>query len=134
MVMIKDYPVTEEELELIRRSMEVNNNNQEHLHYQNHDDTNDIYNENGTGDLSGLCMKVMTDEQIEVLRKQIAAYATLTQQLADMHKYMAAQQDLTAGISLTPPCRYYCVPLCVCVFFFLYGSLLLVELVIGIFR
>lgn len=100
MVMIKDCPLTEQELELIRRSMEVNN--QEYHHYQNHDD-NDLYNDIGIGDLSGLCMKVMTDEQIEVLRKQIAAYATLTQQLADMHKYMASQQDLTAGISLTPP-------------------------------
>ncbi|KAK1362790.1 Homeobox domain-containing protein [Heracleum sosnowskyi] len=46
--------------------------------------------------LDGLCIKVMTDEQIDVLRKQIAAYATLTQQLAEMHKFMAAQQDLTA--------------------------------------
>lgn len=101
MVMIKDYSLSEEEVELIRRSMEINNHHQEYHHYQNHDDhdQNDIYNDNnGTGDASGLCMKVMTDEQIEVLRKQISAYATLTQQLADMHKVMSAQQDLTAGI------------------------------------
>ena len=94
--MIKDYLVTEEELELITRSMEVNTN-QEAQHYQNHSENNNDILYNTDGDVDGLCMKVMTDEQIEVLRKQISAYATLSQQLAEMHRFFSAQQDLTAG-------------------------------------
>lgn len=43
-------------------------------------------------------MKVMTDEQLETLRKQIAVYATICEQLVEMHKSLSAQQDL-AGIS-----------------------------------
>ncbi|KAL1810599.1 WUSCHEL-related homeobox 8 isoform X1 [Daucus carota subsp. sativus] len=94
--MIKDYLVTEEELELITRSMEVNTN-QEAQHYQNHSENNNDILYNTDGDVDGLCMKVMTDEQIEVLRKQISAYATLSQQLAEMHRFFSAQQDLTAA-------------------------------------
>jgi hypothetical protein len=30
--------------------------------------------------------KVMTDEQIETLQKQIAAYGTICEQLVEMHK------------------------------------------------
>lgn len=98
--MIEDYVVTEEELELITSSMEANNQQQ---HYQNHDD-----NDNDNVNVTGLCFKVMTDDQIEVLRKQISAYATLSNQLADMYKFISAQQDLTAaGILLSPLLNYY---------------------------
>ncbi|OMP07581.1 hypothetical protein COLO4_07208 [Corchorus olitorius] len=44
---------------------------------------------------NGICGKVMTDEQMEELRKQIVAYQDITKQLAEMHKTMSAHQDLT---------------------------------------
>ncbi|KAE8685428.1 WUSCHEL-related homeobox 13 [Hibiscus syriacus] len=45
-------------------------------------------------------VKVMTDEQLETLRNQIAVYASICEQLVEMHKSLTAQQDLT-GISLS---------------------------------
>ncbi|KAH0718280.1 hypothetical protein KY285_014311 [Solanum tuberosum] len=56
---------------------------------------------------SGMFVKVMTDEQMEVLRKQIAVYATICEQLVDLHKSMASQHDL-AGARLG---NLYCDPL-----------------------
>ncbi|KAE8703848.1 WUSCHEL-related homeobox 13 [Hibiscus syriacus] len=44
-------------------------------------------------------VKVMTDEQLETLRNQIAVYASICEQLVEMHKNLTAQQDL-AGLSL----------------------------------
>ncbi|PKI57029.1 hypothetical protein CRG98_022533 [Punica granatum] len=44
-------------------------------------------------------VKVMTDEQLETLRKQIAIYASICEQLVEMHKTLTAQQDL-AGVRL----------------------------------
>ncbi|KAB5557785.1 hypothetical protein DKX38_008694 [Salix brachista] len=46
----------------------------------------------------GLGVKVMTDEQMEMLRKQISVYATICEQLVEMHKALSAQQDF-AGAS-----------------------------------
>ncbi|RZC24159.1 WUSCHEL-related homeobox 8-like isoform X3 [Glycine soja] len=54
-----------------------------------------------------MCVKVMTDEQLEILRKQIAVYATICEQLIEMHKNISAHQDL-AGIRLG---NMYCDPL-----------------------
>ncbi|XP_052202297.1 WUSCHEL-related homeobox 8-like isoform X2 [Diospyros lotus] len=51
------------------------------------------------GDGGGLYVKVMTDEQMELLRRQISAYATICEQLVEMHKAITAQQDL-AGMRL----------------------------------
>ena len=48
---------------------------------------------------NGACGKVMTDEQMEELRKQIVAYAVISEQLAEMHKAMSAHRDFT-GFSL----------------------------------
>ncbi|KAH9710593.1 WUSCHEL-related homeobox 13 [Citrus sinensis] len=42
-------------------------------------------------------VKVMTDEQLETLRKQIAVYATICEQLVEMHKSLSAHQDLAAA-------------------------------------
>ncbi|KAB5556705.1 hypothetical protein DKX38_007614 [Salix brachista] len=39
----------------------------------------------------------MTDEQLETLRKQIAVYAAICEQLVEMHKTLSAQQDLAGG-------------------------------------
>ncbi|MBA0758171.1 hypothetical protein Gotri_021192 [Gossypium trilobum] len=47
-------------------------------------------------------VKVMTDEQLETLREQIAVYAAICEQLVEMHKNLTAQQDL-AGLSLSFP-------------------------------
>ncbi|KAJ6938192.1 WUSCHEL-related homeobox 8-like [Populus alba x Populus x berolinensis] len=55
----------------------------------------------------GLGVKVMTDEQMEMLRKQISVYATICEQLVEMHKAVSAQQDF-AGMGLGNP---YCDPL-----------------------
>lgn len=51
---------------------------------------------NANGDL--MYVKVMTDEQLETLRKQIAVYGTICEQLIEMHRTLSAQQDL-AGFS-----------------------------------
>lgn len=62
---------------------------------------------NGNGNGGMLYVKVMTDEQLETLRKQIAVYATICEQLVEMHKNLTAQQDL-AGVRLG---NIYCDPL-----------------------
>lgn len=48
----------------------------------------------GGGGGGGMFVKVMTDEQMEVLRKQIAAYATICEQLVELHKSLTSQHDL----------------------------------------
>lgn len=48
-----------------------------------------------------LYVKVMTDEQLETLRKQIAVYASICEQLVEMHKNLTAQQDLTGRSTFT---------------------------------
>lgn len=64
---------------------------------------------NGGGILNEvLCVKVMTDEQLEILRTQIAVYATISEQLVEMHKTFTSQQDLAAGARLG---SFYCDPL-----------------------
>ncbi|KAL3829756.1 hypothetical protein ACJIZ3_018558 [Penstemon smallii] len=45
-------------------------------------------------ELSGIFTKVMSDEQMEVLRKQITAYAIICQQLVELHKSLT---DFGAG-------------------------------------
>lgn len=52
-------------------------------------------NQNGVvvGGSGGLYVKVMTDEQMELLRRQISVYATICEQLVTMHKSITAQQD-----------------------------------------
>lgn len=52
--------------------------------------------------------KVMTDNQLEVLRRQISAYATISHRLVHMHNSIAAQQDQHAGMRLG---NIYCHPL-----------------------
>ncbi|KAK1361587.1 hypothetical protein POM88_046061 [Heracleum sosnowskyi] len=66
---------------------------------------NNITNTNNNGG-GGMFVKVMTDEQMEVLRKQIAVYATICQQLVDLHKSLTNQHDL-AGVRMGNP---YCDP------------------------
>lgn len=41
--------------------------------------------------------QVMTDEQLETLRRQISVYATICQQLVEMHKATMAQQNAISG-------------------------------------
>ncbi|KAL7209737.1 hypothetical protein ACSBR1_031322 [Camellia fascicularis] len=70
--------------------MEWNKHDQQQLNYQN---------DSGCGSSGGLYVKVMTDEQMELLRRQISAYATICDQLVEMHKAITSQQDL-AGMRL----------------------------------
>ncbi|KAK9135655.1 hypothetical protein Syun_014985 [Stephania yunnanensis] len=51
-----------------------------------------------------LYMKVMTEEQMEVLRWQISAYGTICERLVEMHKTMTAQQDLSGTRLGNPYC------------------------------
>ncbi|TYI04072.1 hypothetical protein ES332_A11G389000v1 [Gossypium tomentosum] len=48
---------------------------------------------------NGVCGKVMSDEQVEELKKQIVAYSAISEQLAELHKSMSAHHDFT-GIRL----------------------------------
>ncbi|KAL9269588.1 WUSCHEL-related homeobox 8-like protein [Drosera capensis] len=50
-----------------------------------------------------LYVKVMTDEQLEILRTQIAVYGAICEQLVQLHKSYAEQHDL-AGVGLANPC------------------------------
>lgn len=63
-------------------------------------------NPNGIGSLY-VNVKVMTDEQMEQLRQQISVYATICDQLVEMHKAITTQQDLV-GLRLG---SLYCDPL-----------------------
>ncbi|KAJ7944049.1 WUSCHEL-related homeobox like [Quillaja saponaria] len=64
-------------------------------------------NVNGNGGGGLMYVKVMTDEQLETLRKQISVYASICEQLVEMHKTLSAHQDL-AGVRLG---SLYCDPL-----------------------
>jgi hypothetical protein len=44
---------------------------------------------------SNLYVKVMTDEQLELLRQQISVYITISDQLVQMHKSITTQHDLS---------------------------------------
>ncbi|KAG8660097.1 WUSCHEL-related homeobox 13 isoform X2 [Manihot esculenta] len=76
-------------------------NQQQHQENQNQRENrngNNMSNVNGNNGNGGmLYVKVMTDEQLETLRKQIAVYATICEQLVEMHKTLSAQQDLAGG-------------------------------------
>ncbi|KAJ8764179.1 hypothetical protein K2173_005104 [Erythroxylum novogranatense] len=79
--------------------MEWDNNQEHHQQQQLPDNQRDSRNAsisvNGNGGM--LYVKVMTDEQLETLRKQIAIYATICEQLVEMHKTLSAQQDFAGG-------------------------------------
>lgn len=57
-----------------------------------------------------LYVKVMTDEQLELLRQQISVYTAISDQLIQMHKSITTQHDL-AGLRLG---NLYCDPLMAC--------------------
>ncbi|KAD7117725.1 hypothetical protein E3N88_04993 [Mikania micrantha] len=53
----------------------------------------------GNNNNGAMFVKVMTDDQMEILRKQIAIYATICEQLVDLHKSLTSHHDL-AGWAL----------------------------------
>ncbi|MBA0670286.1 hypothetical protein Goklo_025035 [Gossypium klotzschianum] len=55
---------------------------------------------------NGVCGKVMTDEQVEELRKQIVAYSAISEQLAELHKSMSAHHNFTGRLG-----NLYCDPI-----------------------
>ncbi|CAO2182524.1 unnamed protein product [Urochloa humidicola] len=59
----------------------------------------------GGGEGLGGYVKVMTDEQLEVLRKQISIYATICEQLVEMHRTLTEHQDSIAGMRFS---NLYC--------------------------
>ncbi|XP_057528913.1 WUSCHEL-related homeobox 8 isoform X1 [Amaranthus tricolor] len=78
------------------------------LHENGNGNGNGLIDGSNNGGINGvLYVKVMTDEQLEILRTQIAVYATICEQLVEMHKAITAQQDL-AGVRLG---NLYCDPL-----------------------
>ncbi|CAL9092728.1 unnamed protein product [Musa textilis] len=48
-----------------------------------------------------MAAQVMTDEQMELLRRQISAYATICERLVEMHRAVTAQQDAFSGMRLS---------------------------------
>ncbi|KAJ7957981.1 WUSCHEL-related homeobox like [Quillaja saponaria] len=83
---------------------------EQHQPQQHSSSPNNInVNINGVGvGVGGLYhVKVMTDDQMELLRRQISLYATICEQLVEMHKAVTAQQDFT-GLRLG---NLYCDPL-----------------------
>ncbi|CAL9112727.1 unnamed protein product [Musa textilis] len=47
-----------------------------------------------------LCVKVMTDEQMDVLRRQIAVYSTICEKLVEMHKAITTHRDSLAALGM----------------------------------
>ncbi|XP_059634726.1 WUSCHEL-related homeobox 8-like [Cornus florida] len=97
MGMVRNVAEADEQLGV----MEWNNQEQQLNHHQ-------YVGVGGGGDV--MYAKVMTDEQMELLRQQISVYATICDQLVEMHKNITAQQDL-AGMRLG---NLYCDPLLTC--------------------
>ncbi|XP_062207256.1 WUSCHEL-related homeobox 8-like [Phragmites australis] len=64
-----------------------------------------VADERGGGGEGPGYVKVMTDEQMEVLRKQISIYATICEQLVDMHRALTEHQDSIAGMRFS---NLYC--------------------------
>lgn len=81
--------------------MEWDNQQQPNNHHSSNLQGIDVNGGSGAaavgGGGGGMYVKVMTDEQLETLRKQIAIYATICERLVEMHKTLTAQQDL-AGL------------------------------------
>lgn len=65
-------------------------------------------------------VKVMTDDQLETLRQQIAVYTTICEQLVEMHKTLTAHHDL-AGFSSSSSQHFLAFKLYL-LFFLLLGS------------
>ena len=71
------------------------------LHENGNGNGNGLIDGSNNGGINGvLYVKVMTDEQLEILRTQIAVYATICEQLVEMHKAITAQQDLAGFLSI----------------------------------
>ncbi|CAN8327821.1 unnamed protein product [Cochlearia groenlandica] len=80
--------------------MEWDNQQQSNNNHSSNLQGIDVNGSSGAGGGGGgMYVKVMTDEQLETLRKQIAIYATICERLVEMHKTLTAQQDL-AGVRL----------------------------------
>ena len=86
--------------------MEWDNNHQQQPNNHNSSNLQGIDVSGGGSSSGGMYVKVMTDEQLETLRKQIAIYATICERLVEMHKTLTSQQDLAGLFSLPFLCSY----------------------------
>ncbi|KAG2244775.1 hypothetical protein Bca52824_093387 [Brassica carinata] len=77
--------------------MEWDNNQKQQPNNHNSSNLQGIDVSGGGSSSGGMYVKVMTDEQLETLRKQIAIYATICERLVEMHKTLTSQQDLAGG-------------------------------------
>ncbi|CAL9752191.1 unnamed protein product [Musa acuminata subsp. burmannicoides] len=57
--------------------------------------------EEGMAAQGASCVQVMTDGQMELLRRQISAYAVISERLVEMHRAVWAQQDAFSGMKLS---------------------------------
>ena len=80
-----------------KEMMEWDNNQQQQPNNQNSSNLQGIDVSGGGSSSGGMYVKVMTDEQLETLRKQIAIYATICDRLVEMHKTLTSQQDLAGS-------------------------------------
>lgn len=87
--------------------------NETEMQWEMQDQQQQLQQQQSSNGVGGLYVKVMTDEQMEVLRKQISVYASICEQLVEMHKSVTAHQDL-AGLSTSlidsPPYVYLSFP------------------------
>ncbi|PSS29968.1 WUSCHEL-related homeobox like [Actinidia chinensis var. chinensis] len=72
-----------------------NQQKQQQNQQQQHEELTNGNNNNSNN--NGIFVKVMTDEQMEILRKQIVAYATICEQLVEMHKSLTSHTDLSGA-------------------------------------
>ena len=95
----------EESMEWEKQEQHHHYHHHHRRHHQQQEELEQNANVSGNGNGNGgvLYMKVMTDAQMEILRKQISVYATICEQLVEMHKSLTSHQDL-AGLPLSFLC------------------------------
>ncbi|XP_057974454.1 WUSCHEL-related homeobox 8-like [Malania oleifera] len=105
MVMRNGFIGGEEEMRMMEWEKQQQPQQQQQEQSQQQQQVIEQNHQNGGG--GGMYVKVMTDEQLELLRRQISVYATICEQLVEMHKAISAQHDLS-GMRLG---NLYCDPL-----------------------
>lgn len=82
-----------------QQQQQDNHHHDHHEDQKKEDEENSIRPPNPKEGLGLMYVKVMTDEQMELLRHQISVYASICEKLADMFNSISSQHDL-AGMKL----------------------------------